>query len=82
MSKHKSSSHSHHTKLKKEDLFLNSNKKKLLPFILGVFLLSIFIGVIISVFIKQWVLANNEVVLEVLRQKEAERLDILIYKEH
>ncbi len=82
MSRHKLSSHSHASKLKKEDLLLNSNKKKLLPFILGVFLMSIFIGVIISVFIKQWVLANNEIVMDVLRQKEAERLDTLIYKEH
>lgn len=54
--------------------------KKSSSFMLAVFILSVFAGVILSIIVKQWVLSNINIVKQTQAKEETNRLNLLLDK--
>lgn len=60
--------------------FLSKEEEKFFPLIISVFILSIFIGILLTVTVRKWLVSNFEVVQKIQAQEESRRIEKLFDK--
>lgn len=71
----------------KKNLFLSLSKyftrkenKNFVPLLIAVFVLSVFVGIITSILIRQWLIKNMDLLKQIQYQQEVKQIDKLLEK--
>lgn len=64
----------------KSAIYSLKEEKKFIPLIISIFILSIFIGIFITLTVRKWMVTNFDIVNKIQAQEESRRLEKLLDK--